>query len=205
MNTLTIRPEPPNNHMPRGIHPHRFALWVGMAAMTMLFAALTSAYLVRQAAGQWVEFQIPKPFFFSAFLLLLSSATIWQASKAFNRYDLPFYRISLSLTLLLGIAFCISQYLGWRELQRIGIYLEGNPSGSFVYVISYIHIVHVGMGLLLLTGSFLRAITTFRHPTKWQWWHLHPDKKIRIELLATYWHFVDLLWLYLLGFFYYFR
>jgi cytochrome c oxidase subunit III len=204
MNALSLETELPDNIQPKGIHPQRFALWIGMAAMIMLFAALTSAYIVRHGAGNWVEFQMPKNFFISGGILFISSITIWWAVRAFRQDNLSSYRLALSLTLTLAFAFCIAQYTGWRELQRIGIYIEGNPSGSFIYVLSYIHITHVAVGILLLFGSYLRAIISFRNPANWLIWHQNPNKNIRIELLATYWHFVDLLWLYLLGFFYFF-
>jgi cytochrome c oxidase subunit 3 len=202
MNTLKLEKPRPENIQPKGIHPQRFALWIGMAAMTMLFAALTSAYIVRQGAGNWVEFQIPKNFFISAAILLVSSLTMWWAVYSFRHHNLASYRMALSLTLTLALAFCLTQYTAWRQLQKIGIYLEGNPSGSFVYVLTYIHIAHVAVGMLVLLGSYIRSLTTFGKHDNWIAWHQHPDKSIRIELLATYWHFVDLLWLYLLGFFY---
>jgi cytochrome c oxidase subunit III len=204
MNTLSVEPELPDNIQPKGIHPQRFALWVGMASLTMLFAALTSAYIVREGAGNWVEFEIPKNFFVSGGLLLLSSVTMWWAVRSFKQDKLASYRLALSLTLTLAFAFCVSQYMGWIELQKIGMYIEGNPSGSFIYVISFIHIAHVGVGLVLLFATYLRSFILFKNPAKWLIWHQNINKSIRIELLATYWHFVDVLWLYLLGFFYFF-
>jgi len=204
MSALSFEPELPDNIQPKGIHPQRFAMWVGLASLTMLFAALTSAYIVREGAGNWVEFQIPKNFFISGGLLLISSGTMWWAVRAFKHDSLSSYRLALSLTVTLAFAFCISQYTGWIELQKIGMYIEGNPSGSFIYVLSYIHIAHVALGILLLIGTYLRSFILFRNPAKWLIWHQNPDKNIRIELLATYWHFVDVLWLYLLGFFYFF-
>lgn len=197
-------PQLPDNIQPKGVHPQRFALWIGMASLTMLFAALTSAYIVRYEAGNWTEFQIPRAFFISAVLLLVSSGTIWWAVKSFKTGNLANYRLALSLTFTLSLAFCASQYIGWKALQNIGIYIEGNPSGSFLYVISFIHVAHVAVGMLLLSGTYIRSFTVFKNEKNWVLWHQDSNKNVRIELLATYWHFVDFLWLYLLAFFYYF-
>jgi cytochrome c oxidase subunit III len=204
MKTTYTEPQLPDNIQPKGVHPQRFALWIGMASLTMLFAALTSAYIVRHEAGNWVEFEIPRPFFISAIVLFISSLTIWWTVKSFKDANLTNYRLALSLTFTLSLAFCASQYIGWLSLQDIGIYIEGNPSGSFLYVISFIHVIHIAVGMLLLLGTFLRSFLVFNNYNNWVNWHKDSNKSIRIELLATYWHFVDFLWLYLLAFFYYF-
>ena len=202
MNSLTVSNDafPDNIRSPR-VHPQRFALWLGIACMIMSFAGLTSAYLVRKGAGNWVEFQIPVNFFISAGIMLVSSFTIHWALKSFKNDQLSKYRVALGSTLLLSLLFLLSQYLGWLKLQDIGIYLSGNPSGSFVYVISYLHFAHVFIGVLLLAVTFIRSIYLFNNPANFLIFRTHSNKKIRIELLATYWHFVDLLWLYLLVFF----
>lgn len=192
----------PDNVKPKGVHPQRFALWLGMAAMVMLFAALTSAYIVRKGAGNWTSFQLPFQFMVSAIIIIISSATMHWTVLSFRKGNFTSYRLALSFTFTLGMAFCIVQYLGWKALQHIGIYLEGNPSGSFIYVISIIHILHVLVGILLLTITFLRSFFILNQPSKWIAWHEDGNKSIRIELLANYWHFVGILWLYLLVFFY---
>ncbi len=201
---LNTEPQLPDNVQSPGVHPQKFALWIGIGVMVMLFAALTSAYIVRKGAGYWTEFDLPRPFFVSAIIMLASSFTIAWAVRSFKRDDLNMYRITLALTLTLSFAFCFSQYIGWQELQNIGIYLEGNPAGSFVYVISFIHVAHIAVGMLLIFGAYIRSLFFFRNPSNWLIWQQDENKKIRIELLATYWHFVDLLWLYLLAFFLYF-
>lgn len=201
-NILTEAPLP-ENVQPKGVHPQRFALWIGLASLTMLFAALTSAYIVRHEAGNWTEFSIPAPFFISAVIILISSGTMHWAVNAFKKDDLANYRLALSLTTTLALAFCATQYIGWQDLQKIGIYIEGNPSGSFVYVISFIHVLHVLIGVLLLAGALIRSHVIFKNRAKWVKWHVDNNKSIRIELLASYWHFVDILWLYLLAFFYF--
>ncbi|HXH17889.1 MAG TPA: cytochrome c oxidase subunit 3 [Chitinophagales bacterium] len=183
------------------IHPLRFALWAGIACLIMMFAALTSAYIVRKAAGNWVEFKLPFNFIISAAIMLLSSLSMHGAYLSFKHDKLNPYRIALATTLLLSLAFLYSQYLGWQKLKEYGIYLSGNPSGSFVYVISYLHFAHVAGGVVFIIIAFIKSIVVFANPANFLIYRTDSNKSIRIELLATYWHFVDVLWLYLLVFF----
>ena len=183
------------------VHPKRFALWLGMAVMAMSFAGLTSAYIVRSNAPNWTEFVMPTQFFISAGIMLFSSLTIQLAAWAFKKENLTFYRLALTATLILSGVFMYSQWAGWQQLQQIGIYLDGNPSGSFVYVISFVHLAHVAVGILLLLVTVFRAWILFNNPATFLIYTTDGNKKIGIQLLATYWHFVDLLWLYLILFF----
>lgn len=192
----------PENVQPKGVHPQRFALWLGMAGMIMLFAALTSAYIVRKEAGNWTSFKMPVNFIYSALVIIISSATMHWTVLSFRKGNFSNYRLALSFTLTLGLAFCATQYTGWLALQMIGIYLEGNPSGSFIYVISIIHILHVLVGVILLATTFIRSFIVFNSLENWLAWREDSNKSVRIELLANYWHFVGILWLYLLAFFY---
>ncbi|GIV33554.1 MAG: cytochrome oxidase subunit III [Chitinophagales bacterium] len=186
---------------PFGVHPQRFALWLGIACLIMMFAGLTSAYIVRKSAGNWVEFRLPYNFILSAVILMGSSVTIQWAVRAFRQERLQAYRLAMGLTLLLGSAFMVSQYLGWKKLQEIGVFLSGNPSGSFVYVISYLHVAHVAGGMLFLLIAFIKSLVLFSNPANFLIYRTDSNKRIRIGMLATYWHFVDILWLYLLIFF----
>jgi len=183
------------------IHPLRFTLWAGIACLIMMFAALTSAYIVRKGAGNWVEFKMPFNFFISAIVMMLSSLSIHWAYLSFKRDKLFAYRLALGVTFILSLAFLFSQYLGWQKLEEYGIYLSGNPSGSFVYVISYLHFAHALGGIIFIIIAFIRSLLVFRNPAIFLIYRTDSNKSIRIELLATYWHFVDVLWLYLLIFF----
>jgi len=175
------------------IHPVKFALWVACASITMMFAAFTSAYMVRQAAGNWVEFRLPNMFFVSTAVILLSSVTLHGAYIAFKKESKRLYQSLLILTLILGLGFVVLQYEGWQALAAIGVELTGNPSGSFVYVISGVHAAHVLGGVAALLVALIHAFALkFKVTDK---------RKLRLELTLTYWHFVDLLWIYLLVFF----
>lgn len=175
------------------IHPKKFALLVACASMTMMFAAFTSAYIVRQAAGNWLEFRMPDLFYFSTGVILLSSLSLHSSYLAFKRGNTRVYRLLLSATLVLGLAFVVLQYQGWQALADIGVELTTNPSGSFVYVISGVHAAHVLGGIAALILAMLHAFLLHHHVT--------PARKLRFELTLIYWHFVDFLWVYLLLFF----
>ncbi len=183
------------------VHPYRFALWLGLASIVMIFAGLTSAYVVRQAGGNWVDFVLPRAFAVSLGLVVLSSVFMQWAYMAFSRENLRQYKIALTVTLLLGIGFLITQFIGWQQMQDIGIYLTGNPSGAFVYVISYVHAAHVIGGLLFLIIFLIKAVLLTRNPAKVLILKADESRKVKVELMATYWHFVGVLWIYLYFFF----
>lgn len=175
------------------IHPHKFALWVSLASIVMLFTAFTSAYIVRQAAGNWLEFRLPDLFFVNTGVILLSSLTLQSSYWYFKKGRKELYRGLLALSFGLGLAFLVLQYEAWQSLVGIGVMLDGNPSGSFIYVISGVHAAHVVGGVSAIIVAMMHA---FLLPFK-----ATPRRVLRFELVLTYWHFVGFLWLYLLGFF----
>ncbi len=175
------------------IPPVLFALWVACASIGMMFAAFTSAYIVRQGAGNRLEFAMPQIFYVSAVVMVISSAVLQFSYYAFKRENTLGYRLGLVLTLLLGFVFIGTQYQGWLDLASIGVELTTNPSGSFVYVISGIHAAHVLGGIGILIVALIHA---FLLPHK-----VSNKRTTRFRLTLTYWHFVDALWLYLLFFF----
>lgn len=186
--TMTIEQTGKSNK----IHPKKFALWVACASMSMVFAALTSAYMVRQAAGNWLEFPLPDIFFVSTLVILISSVTLHGSYMAFKREREGLYKGLLVLSLMLGIAFIFLQYQGWEALASMGIPLKLNPSGDFVYALSWIHLAHVLGGIAALIIATIIAFSRAFKKT--------PARQLRMELTLTYWHFVDGLWLYLIVF-----
>jgi cytochrome c oxidase subunit III len=171
------------------IHPHKFALFAGCASLLMMFASLTSAYIVRQSAGNWLEFQLPEVFKISTVVILLSSVTLHLSYLAFKKGQKALYQGLLVATFLLGMLFFVFQYQGWLALTQDGVPFTLNPSGDFVYVISWIHAAHVIGGIAVLAVAMIHAYgLNFR---------VTPKRKLRFELTLTYWHFVDLLWVYL--------
>lgn len=174
------------------IHPHQFALFAAMGSIVMMFASLTSAYVVRQAVGNWQEYSLPDIFYISTGVLLLSSVTLHMSFRSYKKGAGQRYKGLLVLTVFLGIVFVIMQYYGWQDLYTIGVPLDGNPSGSFFYVISGVHAVHVLGGIATLFTALYHALTLKFEVTKL--------RQNRFALVVQYWHFVDILWLYLFVF-----
>lgn len=179
------------------IHPHKFAVWVACGSILMMFASLTSAYVVRQAAGNWLEFQLPGIFKWSTLVILMSSLTLHASFRAFKKEKEKQYKSLLLATYLLAILFFVFQYQGWVALSENGVPFTLNPSGDFIYVISWFHAAHVVGGLAALTVALIHA-----YGLKFK---VTPKRKIRFELTLTYWHFVDFLWVYLFIFLSFYR
>lgn len=175
------------------IHPKKFGLMLACASIIMMFAGLTSAYLVRQAAGNWLEFQLPVLFSINTGLMVASSIVLHFAYMGFRKGREKQYKNLLLLALIMGVAFLVLQYQGWKALQAIGVDLATNPSSSFIYVISGIHAAHVLGGVAALLVATMHA---FSLPVK-----VTEARKLRFELTLIYWHFVDFLWVYLFVFF----
>ncbi len=183
-----------NQYRRSKIHPQKFALYAGIVSMIMLFAGFTSAYIVRQAAGNWLEYQLPNIFYVSAGVIILSSLTLHFSYKSFLARKETLYKSLLLVTFALGILFVILQYNGWMAMKdELGISLGRNPSGDFLYVISGTHAAHVLGGIAAIFVAIAHAYGLNFKVT--------PRRKLRLELTMIYWHFVDILWLYLVIFF----
>jgi cytochrome c oxidase subunit 3 len=186
-NTTTSTPEATPT---RRMHPQKFALWMFIVSVVMIFASLTSAYIVRMSEGDWVYFELPTIFYYSTTVILLSSVTMHLAYHYASKDNLAALKINLSITAVLGIVFAYMQVVGWGELIKIAIYLVGNPSGSFVYVLTGLHALHVLSAVIVV---FFSLVAAFRYK-------IHSKRMVQIEMCATYWHFLDFLWVYLFVF-----
>ena len=188
MEAVTINKDQRTNR----IHPQKFALWLGMASIIMMFIAFTSAYIVKQGAGNWLEFQMPKIFFISTGVIVLSSIFLETSYRSFVNGKEKIYKYGLLGTFVLGIVFVSLQIEGWNELFSIGIDLKGNPSGSFLYLITGVHAAHVIGGIAALFVAIFHAFTLK--------YKVSDQRKHRFGLVLQYWHFIGLLWVYLLVF-----
>lgn len=173
------------------IHPHKFALWVAMASIVMMFAGLTSAYIVRQAQGNWRLYDLPTVFTISTIVILLSSITMALGVKAFKNRAMPRFRMLITITLVLGVLFMCLQYYGFQQLYASNIRVDGNPSESFLFIIAGLHLLHILGGVIALLIVFFRAFRT----------RIKVYNATGLEIIASYWHFVDVLWIYLFVFF----
>ncbi len=172
------------------IHPLMFMLWISIASLCMMFAAMTSFILVREASGNWLEFTLPQVFYINTGVIILSSIVLHLSYWGFKKGNVFLYRSMLPLALILGCMFVVLQYKGWMDMNGMGIYLDGNASGAITMVVSGLHAAHVlgGIGALILA-----TLHAFMLPYK-----VTETRKQRFARTVTYWHFVDILWIYLL-------
>ena len=188
------------------IHPQKFMMWIAIASITMAFAGLTSGYMVREAQGNWRYYNLPQVFNYSTIVIVLSSVTIVMGLKAFKNREMPKYRRLISATLFLGLSFGALQFYGfyqlYHQLQQVringkvlnelaAVKVNGNPSESFLFIIAGLHLAHLLGGIIALLFVFFRAFRT----------RVKTYNATGLEITATYWHFMDALWIYLFVFF----
>lgn len=172
------------------IHPHKYALWIAMGSITMMFIGFTSAYVVKRSQANWVTFDLPMIFWASTAVIMASSLTVQMAVKQFRNRHMQAYKQLITLTAVLGIAFAVCQWIGFSQMAKNGLPLNGPASASFIYVIVGVHLLHVLGGVVALLVLFGRAFRT----------KVLSYSSVPIEVASTYWHFVDILWIYLLIF-----
>ncbi|OIR05440.1 cytochrome c oxidase subunit 3 [mine drainage metagenome] len=180
------------------IHSHKFFLWAAMGSICMMFAAFTSAYIVKRNQSQWLDFDLPKVFWFSTVIIILSSIAVHLALKKIRANDINKYKLLIAATAVLGVVFCVLQFFGFSELNNSGIQLFGagsNAAASFLGVIVGFHVLHVLAGVIAILIISFRSLSNKKTNIN----------VVTIEMMSTYWHFVDVLWIYLFVFFMWIR
>lgn len=174
------------------MHPHKFTLWVAIGSIVMMFAGLTSAFIVKSNKDGWTTAVMPKVFWASTAVILISSLTLQMALRSFRQREMSRYRLLIGTTLLLGVAFIVLQWTGFQQLwNEQHITFKGGGAGQFLYVIFGLHGIHVAAGIIALIVMFIKAFAG----------RIKLYSSVPVEVMATYWHFVDLLWIYLMVFF----
>ena len=172
-------------------------LWIGLASIVMAFAGLTSGYVVSRSAllaeNRWLEFPLPTEFYYATAAIIISSLSLIWAKRAVKKDNQAQLNIGLLITLLLGIAFAVLQFLGWLNLIDQGYFFTGENSNtaiSWVYVITFLHWLHVISGLIVLIVTQIQA-SRGRYTS---------SSHLGLSLTAIFWHFLDGLWIYLFAF-----
>jgi len=168
-------------------------LWVGLISIIMFFAGLTSAVIVSKANSTWIQFQVPFTFTISTFLIVLSSGTFQWGIFSIKNDKTNLAKFTFGITLLLGLAFVISQFYAWKELYSSGIVAAGEnstPAGSYFYAITALHLLHLLGGLISLIVVLIKSIKEKYNSTNY----------LGAEVSITYWHFLGGLWIYLFFF-----
>jgi len=172
---------------PLSMNPKKFALWLFIITVVMIFAALTSAYIVRQAEGNWLVFELPTAMWVTTGIILLSSVTMHWAYLSAKKDELGQVKLAIGITTALGVLFLIGQFYVWGILVDHNVFFVGNPSGSFLYVLSGLHGLHLVSGIIFLIIVLISALR----------YKVHAKNLNQIQMCATYWHFLDGLWIYL--------
>jgi len=185
IDVVSVRPK-------QKIHSHKFTMWIAIGSIVMMFAGLTSAYIVKSGQANWENIKTPQVFWYSTAVILLSSLTIQMALRSFKQREMNRYRQLMAATMILGAVFIALQWNGFMQIWNSGIQFKGVAgAGQFLYVIFGLHALHVLGGAIALLVMLIKA---FFGKTK-------VYGGTGIEVMATYWHFVDILWIYLFVFF----
>lgn len=178
---------------------YKMLLLFGMISIFMIFAGLSSAYVVSKSRPDWLkDFQLPSAFIYSTIVILVSSLTFYSANKAMKANNRKLTTILLLTTLALGIAFILLQFEGFSQVVANGYFFTGSESNvttSFLYIAVIVHIAHLIGGIISL------LIVIYNHFKQ----KYNPSQTLGIELSAMYWHFMDFIWIYLFLFFYFYK
>jgi cytochrome c oxidase subunit 3 len=169
--------------------PKKFNMWIFIFTSFMFFAALTSGFIVYSGGrGHGINLVLPNAFMYSTVCIVISSVTMFMASKSAKALQFDKQRLYLILTLLLGIVFFAIQVYGWSQLINMGVYfVNNNASQTFIYVFTGMHLIHIIAGLLLLTNTLIGSYKNI------------PQVKnlFGMEMSSIFWHFIDIIWIYL--------
>jgi cytochrome c oxidase subunit 3 len=187
------------------LHPHKMLLYLAIFGSSLIFVfmliAFSATYNFQANRGILESMEMPKAFTFSTIILLLSSYFVSRFSRAWEQEKLKKLRNLLAISVGLGFLFTLSQYWGWHTLDKSGHTLSDVGSGAYLYVISGIHILHLIGAMFFMTYQFISISNISNDPVRTLIAITNPHQKMRLDMLTTYWHFMDFLWL---GLFFYF-
>lgn len=181
------------------IRAKKMMLWFGIVSLTMGFAGWTSAYIVSSKRDDWIsDLQLPQAFFVSTAIIILSSITYILARRAVKKSNQKQATVFLVTTLVLGITFIVLQFMGFSQMLENGYYFTGPTSNikmSYVFLLAAVHIAHVVAGLITLLVVMVQQLRG----------KYTAQKMLGMELGATFWHFLDFIWVYLIVFMYFMK
>lgn len=175
-------------------HPLLMLLYLGVVGITVLFAILVVAYLQARSWHPPVARPFPRFFGLSTVLLLLSSAVLRPTTRLYRKDNLSRLAQRLGYTLLLGLGFAATQAAGWRELFMAGLPFQGQATGTYVYLISALHLVHLTVGLVFLTYFWVRTRHAAADGVRTLFFIRNPYRRLQLRMLRFYWHYLDALW-----------
>jgi cytochrome c oxidase subunit III len=180
------------------LHPYQTLMYLGMFGSGLIFLFMTLAFLGSESGNMdSVGFKMPKSFILSTLIILISGYTASNMLIHYKEEQVKKLKDSLLTTFLLGLGFTVLQFIGWKELTMMGVDFRGLPSGSFLYVLSGIHIFHLVGAMIFSILMVYKYHQTEKDEIKHLLLLTNPYEKMRIQLFTTYWHFMDLIWVVL--------
>lgn len=187
MSTMSVNNKNQNKGL---IDSGMFTLMMFGVSSMMIFASLTSAYLVRRAEGNWLEFEIPTLFVYSTVVILVSSVTLHFALTNLRKNNTSLSKIFTSITLVLGGLFLVTQLYAWGQLVDMKVFFGGssaNAAGSFMYVLTGVHMAHIVSAIIYLLIVFFKVLNN----------KINSTNSIKFKTCALYWHFLGFVWIWL--------
>jgi len=191
----------PNQEETFVFHPKNILLFLTLAGLTMLFLSLSFAYVYTRSLSKLPPLQLPWLFYVNTLVLLGSSYTLWQSKKAYLEDRTDKYQLTLYVTIILSIIFLILQGIAWYSLFSRQITIQSDNAAGYLYVISGLHFLHVVAGLPFLIYFSIQAKKYMIEPVSVLVYFSDPHKRLNLRLISIYWHFLDILWIYLMVFF----
>ena len=183
-------------------HPYNIMVTLMLIGMTILFLATTLSYVYTRVQNGMPPLKVPLMFVVNTVILIASSFTMKKAQKAYLADDTDGYKKSLFTTLLLTFAFMLAQGIAWYTMVMDNIYTYSSNAAGYIYAISILHILHVGFGVPFMISFCYVAYQRMKEPVSVLVYFSDPLKALKLKLLTRYWHFLDILWVYLVLFFY---
>jgi cytochrome c oxidase subunit 3 len=182
-------------------HPKSIILFLTLAGLTMLFLSLSFSYVYTRTLSKLPPLQLPLLFYVNTLVLLGSSYTLWQSKKAYLEDRTDKYQQTLYITIFLSLTFLVLQGFAWYSLFSKNIMIQSDNSAGYLYVISGLHFFHVVAGLPVLVYFSIQAKKYMVEPVSVLVYFSDPHKRLNLRLISIYWHFLDILWIYLMIFF----
>ncbi|MDO1448813.1 cytochrome c oxidase subunit 3 [Rhodocytophaga aerolata] len=179
--------------------PFKFMMGVSIIGIILLFVSLSFLYLLRKSSPDWHNFKLPAIFWLSTAIILASSGSLYVAVQSFKRDKFIAYKWLIGLTLLLGVSFILTQIVGWKQLFNTGVYMHNNIAGAFLYTLSGLHILHILGGIIYLGVTFSHALKRVTYVDSFVY-SVNPPTQLKLQMVSIYWHFIDILWIYLFVF-----
>lgn len=184
------------------LHPHQVMLYVSMIGSAIVFLFMIVAFAAsRTESTELIAARFPKSFVISTIVILLSSFSVSKVVPAFESDDLDELKKWMGITFLLGLVFSMSQLIGWKDLEQSGISFSGDRPRTYLYVISGLHVMHMGGIMIFLLVMLMQCHKVSKDVVRHLVYATNPYQKIKLKMLRDFWHFVDILWLVLFLYF----